>query len=107
MTLKKFCIRETKHLSTNADISTDTKKRNLLVRQNLPKKTIFEQQIYTPYKQKFSNLRPFLYATFPQGFQKSKKFGHWTLGSGAKKTVKWSGKLRYQKNPAQYVKVRR
>ena len=37
---KKSRIRETKHLSTDADSSTDTKKI-LLVRQNLPTKTIF------------------------------------------------------------------
>ena len=34
---QKSRIRETKHLSTDADSSTDTKKI-LLVRQNLPKK---------------------------------------------------------------------
>ena len=34
------------------------------------------------------NLRPLLSITFPQGFQKSKKFGHWTSGSGGKKTFK-------------------
>ena len=27
---------------------------------------------------------------FPHGFGKSKKFGYWTLGSGGKKTLKWS-----------------
>ena len=37
--IQKSRIRETKHLSTNADSSTDTKKI-LLVRQNLPKKKI-------------------------------------------------------------------
>ena len=44
------------------------------------------RRFYTIYEQKFSNLRPFLVITFPQGFQKSKKFGHWTLGSGGKNT---------------------
>ena len=42
-------------------------------------------QFYTLYEQKFSNMRPLLSITFPQGFRKSKKFGHWTLGSGGKK----------------------
>ena len=34
------------------------------------------------------SLRPLLSITFPQGFQKSKKFGHWTSGNGGKKTFK-------------------
>ena len=51
----------------------------------------------TLYEQKFSNLRPLLAITFPQGFRKSKKFGHWTSGSKRKKTVKQSKKHRYQK----------
>ena len=34
-----------------------------------------------------------LSTTFPQGFRISKKFGHWTLGSGGKKTVKGSEKV--------------
>ena len=73
----------------NADSSTNTKKI-LLVRQNLPKKIhfFFAWQLYTNYEQKFANLRPPLFLTFPQGFQKSKKFGHWTLGSGGKKLFK-------------------
>ena len=61
----------------------------------------FARQFYTLFEQKFSNLRPLLSITFPQGFQKSKKFGHWTLGSGGKKTVKQSEKHQYQKYPAQ------
>ena len=52
-------IRESKHLSTDADISTNTKKI-LLVRHNL-------QRFYTIYEQKFSNLKPFLSIAFPQG----------------------------------------
>ena len=38
--------------------------------------------------------------TFPQGFRKSKKFGHWTLRSGGKKTFKRSKKIKknYLKN---------
>ena len=38
-------------------------------------------------EQKFSNLRQLLSLTFPQEFQKSKKFGHWNSKSGGKKTV--------------------
>ena len=45
------------------------------------------------YEQRFSNLTPFLSITLPQGLQISKKFGHWTLGSGTKKTVKQSEKV--------------
>ena len=41
------------------------------------------------------------YAGFSQGFQKSKKFAHWTLENGGKKAVKRSEKHQYQKNPAQ------
>ena len=80
--LFKYRKRETKNLSTDADSSTVTNKI-LLVRQNL-------RRFYTFYKQKFLNLRPLLSITFPQGFQKSKKFLHWTLGSGGKKTLKRS-----------------
>ena len=44
----KSRIRETKHISTNADSSTDTKKI-LLVRQNLPtKKIIINRAILHP-----------------------------------------------------------
>ena len=47
-------------------------------------KTLFSpRRFYTLYEQKFSNLRPLLSITFPQGFQKlNKKNGPWTLGSG-------------------------
>ena len=80
---------ETKHLLTNANSSTYTKKI-LLVRQNSPtKKTIFLARcLYTLYKQKLSDLRPLLAFTFPKGFRKSKKLGHWTSRSGGKKTFK-------------------
>ena len=45
------------------------------------------------FEQNCSNLRPFLFITFPQGFQISIKFGHWTFESGSKKTVKQSEKV--------------
>ena len=93
-TIEKSRIQETKNLSTDADSSTDTEKI-LLVRQNLQKNYFFfALQFYTLYEKKFSNLRQLLSITFPQGFQKNqKKFGHWTLGSGDKKTVKRSEKV--------------
>ena len=50
----------------------------------------FTAAILHRYEQKSSNLRPHLSDTFPQGFQKSKKFGHWTMGSGGEKTFKRS-----------------
>ena len=52
------------------------------------------RQFYTIYEQKFSNLRPPLFITFPQRFQKSKKFEHWTSGSGGKKTFKCSKQMK-------------
>ena len=58
------------------------------------KNTFFAGQFYTFYEQKFSNLRPLLSITFPQGFRESKKFGHWTLGSGGKKRFKRSEQMR-------------
>ena len=33
-------------------------------------------------------MRPYLFITFPQGFQASKTFGHLTSGSGGKNTFK-------------------
>ena len=87
--LEKSRIREIKHLWTDADSSTDAKKirlerQNLLVKKQEKK----WRQFYTLYKQKFSNLRPLLSITFPQGFLNSKKFGHWTSGSGDKTNAK-------------------
>ena len=48
----------------------------------------FVRRFYTLYEQKCSNVRPLLSITFPQWFRKSKKFGHWTSGSGGKKMFK-------------------
>ena len=72
---------------TNADISTKTK-NILLVRQN--SFFFYARRFYTLYEQKYLNLRPVLFIGFPQGFRKSRKFGHWNSGSGGKKTLKWS-----------------
>ena len=84
---EKSCIRETKHLSTDADSSTDTKKI-LLVRKN--RKKLLKKKcaaILYPFWAKCSNLRPLLSIAFPQGFWKSKKFGHWTSGNGGKRPL--------------------
>ena len=47
-------------------------------------------QFYTIFERKSSNLRSLLSFTFPQGLRLPKKFGHWTLASGGKKTIKRS-----------------
>ena len=89
---EKSRVWEKKHLSTDAYNSTNAKKI-LLVRQNSPKTTFFAWQFCTLYLQKVSNLRPILNITFLQGFQKSKKFGQWTLGNGGKKKFKQSEQM--------------
>ena len=48
------------------------------------------QIFYTVFEQKIANLKPRLSITFPQVIRIFKKYGHWTLGSGGKKTVKRS-----------------
>ena len=70
-----------------------------------PWKPFLLRQFYTLYEQNFSSLRPLLLINFPQEFRKSKMFGHWTLGSGGKNTVKQSEKDLYQQNPAQKIKI--
>ena len=97
---KQFRIQETKHLSTDSDSSTNTKKIQL-IRQNSPK-TIFLRGGFRPFMSKTLNLRPLLSITFPQGFRKSKKFGHWTLGSGGKKrnaNTNWTRRPGYMPDP--------
>ena len=56
-------------------------------------------------EQKCSNLRPLLSITRPQGFQISKKFGHWTFGSGGNKTAKRSEKQQTHKEPFGYFEL--
>ena len=51
-------------------------------------------RFYTLYEQKFSNLRPLPFITFPQGFWKSKSFGLWILGTGRKKMFKQSEQMK-------------
>ena len=77
---------ETMNLATDADSSTDTKKHPA-------SKAKCARRLYTLYEQKFSNLRHLLSNTFPQGFRKSKKFGHWTFRSGGKKRFKRSEQM--------------
>ena len=73
-------------------------RKKMFKRSEQMKKNLFLRRwFYTIYEQKFSNLRPFFSITFPPGFRKCYKFGHWTLGSGGKKTVKRSEKYRFQK----------
>ena len=55
--------------------------------KKIRKKLFSPWRFYTLYEQKFSNLRPLLYITFHQGFQKSKNFREWTLGSGGKRPL--------------------
>ena len=88
--MKKSRIRETKHLSTDADSSTDTKKILLVRQYSLKIKLVFARRFYTLYKQRYSNLRPLASISFSQGLRKFKKFGHWTSGNGGTKTFKWS-----------------
>ena len=71
----------------------------LLVRQKSPKKqkTNFAAILYHLWA-KVSNMRPFLSNPFPQGFLRSKKFGHWTSRSGVKKTIKRREQKKILKN---------
>ena len=75
-------IRETKHLSTDANSSTNTKK-NPASTENSHFFFFFAQQFYTLYKQKYSNLRP-LFVHFPPKDSEnlnSLDIGHWEVGT--------------------------
>ena len=86
----KYRIQETKHLSTNADTYTDTKKI-LLVRQMSPLFFSFLRSDFTPFKSKrFQIWDHFFYYFFPR-IAKYKKFGHWTWGQKNIKT-EWTNK---------------
>ena len=54
----------------------------------------FVRRFYTLYEQKCSNLSPLLSITFPQGFRKSKKFGHWTSEVRAKRCLNGLNKFK-------------
>ena len=64
------------------------------------KNTFIARQFHTLFEQKFSNLRPLLSITFPQGFRISKKFGYWTSGSGGQKS-EWESLTERQTNRQQ------
>ena len=64
------------------------------MQKNLKKIFFVVVEILHPYGKKFSNLRPLLSITFPKGFRKSKKFGHWTLGNGDKKKFERSEQMK-------------
>ena len=55
-------------------------------KKSVKKKLFLPRRFYTIFEQKCSTWRPLLSITFPQGFQISSNFGHWTSGSGGKKT---------------------
>ena len=63
------------------------------VKKSEEKKTFYAAAILNIFEQHFSSVKQLLLITFPQGFGISKKFGHWTLRSGGKKTVKRSEKV--------------
>ena len=56
------------------------------------------RRFYTLYEQKFSKRRPYLSIISPQRYRKSKKFGHWALRSGGKKTFKLSEQMKKKKS---------
>ena len=71
---------------TAANSNTDTKKNPASKAKFIKSKNFFfARQFYTLYELKYSNLRPLLFNSFPQGFGKSKKV--WTLDFG-----KWGQK---------------
>ena len=72
--------------------------KNLASKAKFAKKLFFARQFYSQDKWKFSNLRQLLSLNCPQGFRKSKKFGHWTLGSSGKKTFKGSEQMKKNKS---------
>jgi hypothetical protein len=69
------------------------------------KKLFFPRHFYTIFEEKFSNMRPLFFITFPQGFQISKNFGHWTSGSVGKRTVKRSEQMRRKKSEKTFFAV--
>ena len=77
------------HQVTDADSSTNTKISWSYIY------FFFARQFYTLYEQKFANLKLLLSITFPQGFRKTKKFGHLTSENGRKKTFKLSEQLEF------------
>ena len=94
-------MRETKHLSTDADSSTDAKKILLLRKIRQRKKKILHGD-FTPFISKsfqiWDHFCPLShYITFSKVFWKSKKFGNLTFGSGGKKPFKQCEQRRRKK----------
>ena len=85
LSYKKSRIRKTKHLSTDADSSTDTKKI-LLVRQNSSKKKM--QDNFSPFMSQSIQIWAISFHYFSQRIPNLKNFGHLTSGSGGKNTFK-------------------
>ena len=56
-------------------------KRGEHMKKKICKIMFSPRRFYTLHEQKLSNI------VFPQGFKISKKFGHWTLGSGKKRPI--------------------
>ena len=99
--LQSHVIQSTLHITYHTSHITHYKSHLsnfLLVSLNSPgKKTLFFSffwQFYSLYEQKFPTLRPHCSITFSQGFQISKKLGHWTSGSGGKKTFNRSEQMK-------------
>ena len=96
--LWKSHIRETKHLSTNADSSTDTKKI-LLVRQNLPKTNFFLPGDFRPLSNKnvqmWDHFFPLL---FPKDSESLKILEIRFREVGAKRPLNGTSKVNRQTN---------
>ena len=65
--------------------------------KKIRKKLFCNAEVLHPLWAKVFKCETTYFQYFSQRIQKSKKFGHWTLGSGGKKTVKRSEKRWYQK----------
>ena len=57
------------------------------------KKSFLQRQFYTLYEQKFSNMRPLLFITFPNDSENSKSLdiGVWEVGAKRPLTLKLPG----------------
>ena len=86
--VKKSRIRKTKHLSTNADRSTNTKKI-LVVRQNSPKNKLLVRCNFTPFMSKRFTIRDhFFPLLFPKNSEYLKSLDIGFQEVGAKKRLK-------------------
>ena len=84
---KKSCIKETKHFSTDAESSTDTKKI-LLERQNLMKFFFLLNCNFTPFMNKsFQILDHFFPLLFPKNFENEKSLDIGLYKRGAKRRL--------------------